>query len=112
MALMGGGGFRRLGEHLFAITQYATQKLSTVDGVRTPVFQGCHFKDFTVNFDGTGKKGVEVSKHLLERGIMGGQPLEQDFPELGDTFLYAVTEMHTRGDVDALCEALKEIMEA
>jgi glycine dehydrogenase subunit 1 len=111
MALMGGGGFRRLGEHLLAITRYATQRLSKVDGVRVPVFQGCHFKDFTVNFDETGKKGVEVSKHLLKRGILGGQPLGKDFPELGDTFLYSVTEMHSQGDVDTLYEALKEIME-
>jgi glycine dehydrogenase subunit 1 len=112
MALMGGGGFRRLGEQLFTITQYATQRLSSVDGVRTPVFRGCHFKDFTVNFDGTEKKGNEISKRLLEWGILGGRPLERDYPELGDTFLYAVTEMHTRGDVDTLCDALKEIMEA
>lgn len=111
MALMGGEGFRRLGEHLFSITRYATQLLSKVDGVRVPVFQGCHFKDFTVNFDGTGKKGIEVSKNLLERGILGGQPLGKDFPELGDTFLYSVTEMHSQGDVDALYEALKKIME-
>ena len=112
MALMGGGGFRRLGEQLFTITQYAIQRLSSVDGVRTPVFRGCHFKDFTVNFDGTEKKGSEISKRLLEWGILGGRPLERDYPELGDTFLYAVTEMHTRGDVDTLCDALKEIMEA
>lgn len=111
MASMGGRGFRRLGEHLFAITQYTTQRLSKVDGVKVPVFQGCHFKDFTVNFDRTGKTGVEVSKHLLEWNILGGQPLSKDFPELGDTFLYSVTEMHTQGDVDALYEALKEIME-
>ncbi len=112
MALMGGGGFRRLGEQLFTITLYATQRLSSVDGVRTPVFRGCHFKDFTVNFDGTEKKGSKISKRLLEWGILGGRPLERDYPELGDTFLYAVTEMHTRGDVDTLCDALKEIMEA
>lgn len=112
MALMGGGGFRRLGEQLFTITQYAIQRLSSVDGVRTPVFRGCHFKDFTVNFDGTEKKGSEISKRLLEWGILGGRPLERNYPELGDTFLYAVTEMHTRGDVDTLCDALKEIMEA
>jgi glycine dehydrogenase subunit 1 len=110
IALMGGGGFRRLGERLFALTEYTTQQLSTVKGVKAPVFQGCHFKDFTLNF-GTGKKGAEVSKLLSEQGILGGQPLGKDFPELGDTYLYSVTEMHTQGDVDVLCEALKEIIE-
>ena len=66
MALMGGGGFRRLGEQLFTITQYATQRLSSVDGVRTPVVRGCHLKDVTGNLDGTEKKGSKISKRLLE----------------------------------------------
>jgi glycine dehydrogenase subunit 1 len=112
LALLGGDGLQRLGEHLFAMTQYATQRLSRIDGVRAPVFEGCHFKDFTVNFDGAGKTGGEVRTGLLARGILGGHPLGTIFPELGDTSLYAVTELHTRGDVDALSNAVTESLEA
>lgn len=111
MGLMGGEGFRRLGEYILAITQYAVTKLSTIKGLRTPFFDGCHFKDFTVGFGGTGKTGVEVSSRLLKRGVIGGRGLGRDFPEFGDTFLYSVTEMHSRGDVDLLFERLKDIVE-
>jgi len=111
MALMGGDGFRRLGEYLLSLTHYATTRLSTINGVKTPIFDGCHLKDFTVNFDEAGKKGVDINRQLLKRGIMGGKPLLPDFPELGDTFLYSVTELHSRNDLDILFTVLREIVE-
>jgi len=111
MGLMGGEGFRRLGEYLLAITQYATKRLSMIEGLKAPLFDACHFKDFTVNFDGTGKKGSMVNRQLSERGIIGGEELSRDFPELGGALLYSVTEMHTKDDVDILFEELKDLVE-
>lgn len=111
VALMGGDGFRRLGEYLLSLTQYVAKRLSTIKGLKTPIFDGCHLKDFTVNFDEAGKKGAEINRQLLKQGIMGGKSLVRDFPELGDTFLYSVTEMHTRNNVDTLFNVLKEIVE-
>jgi len=64
-----------------------------------------------VNFNGTGKKGVDINLHLLKQEIMGGKALGKDFPELRDTFLYSVAEIHTRNDVDVLFESLKGIVE-
>jgi len=111
MALMGGEGFRRLGEYILAITRYATNRLSSIEGLRVPLLDGCHFKDFTVNFGGTGKGGVEINHQLLKHNIIGGKDLGKDLPELGDTFLYSVTEMHSRKDVDFLFERLKDVVE-
>ncbi len=112
LALLGGDGLRQLGVHLFALTQYATQRVSRIDGVRAPVMEGRHFKDFTVNFDAAARTGSEVRTRLLARGILGGHPLGANFPELGDTCLYAVTERHTRADVDVLGDAVAESLEA
>ena len=111
VALMGGDGFRSLGEYLLSLTQYAITRLSTINGLKTPIFDGCHLTDFTVNFDEAGKKGVEINRQLLKRGIIGGKPLIRDFPELGDTFLYSVTELHSRNNVDTLVNVLREIVE-
>ena len=63
-----------------------------------------------VNFDGTGKTVAEVNKALLERKIFGGKDLSAWFPGLGQSALYCVTEVHTKGDLDALVGALKEIL--
>jgi glycine dehydrogenase subunit 1 len=112
MALLGRDGFRHLGEYLFSLTQYAKKRLSMIKNIEIPFLNAYHFKDFTINFDSIQKRGVNINDHLLKRGIMGGKPLKSDFPELGDTFLYSITEMHTQNDVDVLLTCLKHIMEA
>ena len=45
-----------------------------------------------VNFDGAGKTVAEVNESLLEKGIFGGKDLSAEFPELGQSALYCVTE--------------------
>jgi glycine dehydrogenase subunit 1 len=45
---------------------------------------------------------------LLERGIVAGHPLWNDYPELADTLLLAATELTTDEDVATLVSALEE----
>jgi glycine dehydrogenase subunit 1 len=45
---------------------------------------------------------------LLAHGYQGGKPLKPDFPELDESALFCVTEMHTKEDIDGLVTALKE----
>lgn len=111
MALMGGEGLRRLGEAILSMSHYAMRLLAGVDGVRVPFFRAHHFKEFTVNFDGRGVGVGEVNRRLLQHHIMGGKPIDREFPELGGTSLYCVTELHTRDQIDALYESLRSILE-
>ena len=53
---------------------------------------------------------AEINKDLLARDIFGGKDLSQEFPELGQSALYCVTEVHTKADIDMLVEALKEVV--
>ena len=69
------------------------------------------FKEFVVNFDGTGKSVDEINAALLERKIFGGVDLSGDFPDLGKSALFCVTEVHTQDDIDTLAAALKEVVE-
>ena len=46
-----------------------------------------------VNFDGTGKTVARINKALRRRGIFGGKDLSREFPELGQSALYCVTEV-------------------
>jgi glycine cleavage system P protein (glycine dehydrogenase) subunit 1 len=63
-----------------------------------------------VGFDGTDKTVAEINAALRERGIFGGKDLSQDFPELGQSALYCVTEVHAQEDLDRLAETLGEVV--
>jgi glycine dehydrogenase subunit 1 len=47
---------------------------------------------------------------MLQRKIFGGIDLSEDFPELGKSALYCVTEIHCKEDIDRLTESLKEVI--
>jgi glycine dehydrogenase subunit 1 len=111
LALMGPQGMVEIGEGILARSRYAMSRIARIEGVKAPVFQSAHFKEFVVNFDGTGKTVAEINQALLARGIFGGKDLTAEFPDLGDSALYCVTEVHTRDDIDALVRALKEVVE-
>ena len=64
------------------------------------------FKEFVVGFDDTGRAVADVNARLREQGIFGGLDLSRDFPELGQSALYSVTEQHTQADIDRLVDAL------
>jgi glycine dehydrogenase subunit 1 len=63
-----------------------------------------------VNFDATGKTVSAINKALRAEGIFGGKDLSREFPALGESALYCVTEIHTRGDLDRLAAAIEKIV--
>ncbi|HEY0533683.1 MAG TPA: aminomethyl-transferring glycine dehydrogenase subunit GcvPA [Actinoplanes sp.] len=106
MALMGPQGFAEIGATIVANSGWAASRLATVTGVR--VLWGGFFKEFVVDFGATGRTVAEINASLRAAGIFGGKDLSRDFPELGQSALYCVTEVHTEEDIDALVSALKE----
>ncbi len=110
MALLGPRGMQKLGETNMQKAHYAMRALAQIEGVRVPVFRSTHFNEFTVNFDGTGKTVAEINAALLERGILGGKDLSREFPQLGNTALYCVTEVHKKEDIDRLAATLREVL--
>ena len=110
MALLGPEGLRELGETIMYKANYAIHLLSKVDQVKTPIFKSAHFKEFTVNFNQTSLSVKEVNRRLLKRQIHGGKDLSKEFPELGQTALYCVTEIHSKEGIERLAKALEEIL--
>jgi glycine dehydrogenase subunit 1 len=51
-----------------------------------------------------------VNAALREREIFGGKDLSRDFPQLGQSALYCVTEVHTQADIDRLTSAVAEVI--
>jgi glycine dehydrogenase subunit 1 len=112
LALMGPQGMVELGEGIMTRARYAMLALDRIPGVKAPLFEGSHFKEFVVNFDETGRTVTAINRALLARDIFGGKDLSREFPELGQSALYCVTEVHTQQDIDTLAEALKEVVTA
>jgi glycine dehydrogenase subunit 1 len=110
LSSLGPRGLRELGETCAANASYAMRKLRAIKGLRVPIFDAPHFNEFTLNCDDTGMSVAKLNAELLLRGIQGGKPLRGEFPELGETSLMCVTELHTKDDIDRLVDALAEIV--
>jgi len=110
LSLLGPQGMREIGEGIFRRTDYAMQEISRIKRASVPVFNGPHFKEFVVNFHKTGRTVKEVNRVLLDRhGIVGGRDLSGDFPELGQSALFCVTEVHRSEDIDRLADAIRQL---
>jgi glycine dehydrogenase subunit 1 len=110
MALLGPEGFRRLGETIMYRANYTMQLLSNLRGLKVPVFKSAHFKEFTVNFDETGLTVEDVNRSLLRQRVHGGKDISKEFPELGQTALYCVTETCSLQEIERLRDGLKQIL--
>jgi glycine dehydrogenase subunit 1 len=110
LALMGPQGMADIGEGIMLRARYAMQQMDRLEGVVAPAFRSPHFKECVANFDGTGKTVDEINDLLLAHGIFGGKDLSGEFPEMGQSALYCVTEVHTKEDIDRLAQALEEVI--
>lgn len=108
LALLGPTGLTELAKSIMQRTQYAMKRISEIRRLTVPVFDSPHFEEFTVNFDGTGKTVAQVNRILLENGILGGNDISHDFPQLGQTALFCINELHRQQDLDKLAITLEE----
>jgi glycine dehydrogenase subunit 1 len=56
------------------------------------------FNEFVLR---TGEEPEALAHRLAGKGIVGGYPLKNLYPELGNASLWCVTELNTRGQIDA-----------
>jgi glycine dehydrogenase subunit 1 len=108
LSLMGPQGMKELSETIMKKAKYAQKKIGELPGVRAPIFNSFHFKEFTVNFQYKTLKEVNAALHA--QNIEAGIPLNGDF-NLGETALYCVTEIHSKANIDFLVSTLKEALE-
>jgi glycine cleavage system P protein (glycine dehydrogenase) subunit 1 len=109
MALLGPAGFAEVGRLILGRSRYAAGRLGELEGVRV-LFPEGFFKEFVVSFEGSGETVADVNHRLRGCGIFGGLDLSRHLPELGQSALYCVTEMHTRADLDRLFDAVREVL--
>lgn len=109
LALMGPDGMRTLGDTIAVRTREAMNALKVIPGVEVLHQHSPHWREFAVRF--TGSNAAEVNEALLARGIYGGANAATIFAGGSpDTAVYCTTELHTSNDINALANALKEIL--
>ncbi len=103
MAILGSKGLRTVAAQCMRSARDLATRIAGLDGYTAPIFRGPHFNEFTVRYRGVYEK---VHRTLLQRGLHGGVRLNRQLSELRDAALFAVTERHTRAELDRLVEAL------
>ncbi|MCS7385705.1 MAG: aminomethyl-transferring glycine dehydrogenase subunit GcvPA [archaeon GB-1867-005] len=107
LSLLGPRGLRKLCETILYNSHYAMKRLNEIPGVKAPLFNAPHFKEFVVNVDESPLSIEELHGRLLEMGVHGGKVIKSEFPELGESALYCVTEIHSREDIEKLVSAFR-----
>ncbi len=110
LAVMGPEGMRELGENILQKLAYLQKKLAGIKGITVNPFGGANFQEVVVNFDGCGKTVEQVNKALLKEKIFGGNNLKYCFPALGESALFAVTEITSKAQIDKLAAALASVI--
>ncbi len=104
LALMGRSGLQRVAQLCYHKAHYAAKAIAKLDGYSL-AFDAPFFKEFAVR---TPKAVSEINTALLQRNIVGGYDLARAYPDMQNTLLLCVTELHTKDDIDALVAALRE----
>jgi glycine dehydrogenase subunit 1 len=109
MAAMGPAGFAEIGAAIIQRSHYAAARLTAIPGVSIR-YLGGFFRELVVDFSASGFPVSVINARLRDRNIFGGHDLSGAFPELGQSALYCVTELHTQQDIDRLADTLTEVI--
>jgi glycine dehydrogenase subunit 1 len=100
LSLLGKAGLAELARINWQRARYARGEL--VKAGLSPTFAAPVFNEFALKGDLSA-----VQRKLAQAGIDGGLPLSADYPELKDSMLFCVTELHSKAAIDRLAAALR-----
>jgi glycine dehydrogenase subunit 1 len=104
LSLMGKQGLRRVAELCYHKAHYAAEQIDALENYKL-WGKGAFFHEFVI---ACPRPVCEINERLLESGILGGYDLGEDYPQLKDHMLIAVTEANARHEIDDLVYALQE----
>ncbi len=108
MALLGGEGLARVAAACHANTATLTARLTEIPGVE-PCFDGPVFHEAALRL---AAPAADILRSLAAHNVLGGYPLGDDYPELGDAVLVCATELRSAADIDEYATKLVRIMAA
>ena len=105
LASMGPAGMKEVGEKIFGAAHYARKRFAE-EGLEAPHFGGSFFGDLSLS---TKANGFELSKKLIDYGILGGLPLGKFYSDLDRVSLFSFSELHRLEDLEKLVASVKSI---
>ncbi len=106
LSLLGKQGLRQVANLCFQKAHYAAQQISELNDYTLAYPDVPFFHEFIIK---TPKPVSEINLHLQDHWILGGYDLSQDYPELKNHMLIAVTEKISKEDIDDFVTALEEV---
>ncbi len=104
LSTVGRAGLKQVAELCYHKAHYAAQAINQLDRYKL-WNQEPFVHEFVVRCP---RPVAEINEALLDHDIIGGYDLGQDYPELADHMLIAVTELNYKEEIDDLVEALNE----
>jgi len=102
-AMLGRQGFRQAGQRCLNAARYLRNRVEKLEGFEIP-YAAPVFNEFVVRSQGTDAR--ELVSRLLERGIIAGVDMGRFRTDWRTDLLIAVTELHSREELDRLVESL------
>jgi len=109
LSLLGPAGLDQVSEAIAFRSNYAAKELGSIPGVVAPAIGRSIWKEFVVRFE-KGPSARAVHEGLLARNLHGGTILTDEFPALGESMLFSVTEVHSKPIIDELVKTVKDIV--
>ncbi len=106
MAIQGAVGLENTAAACFANNNALIEKLTAINGVKK-AFSNVHFHETVLLLE---SDAAQVLFALMEKGILGGYNLSEDYPELGNAILVCTTEMRNEDDIGAYATAMLEVL--
>jgi len=106
LSWLGNNGVKNLSKKNFENGQRLAKKLVSIKGFEK-VFLGTHFNEMLVKCP---VNPLRIHKGLLKKNIHGGLIIEDQFPELKNTMLFGISEIHSDDDIDFLVSNIKEVI--
>ncbi len=105
LASLGKKGIKEVGMQCLQKSHYAFNEMIK-SGKHKPLFNKPFFKEFAVK---TSFESNKVNKELMKNGILGGYPIEKEYPLYDNGLLFCVTEKRTKEEIDKLVHVMEGI---
>ncbi|MBD3405925.1 MAG: aminomethyl-transferring glycine dehydrogenase subunit GcvPA [Candidatus Lokiarchaeota archaeon] len=110
LSTIGPTGLYELSKSIAYKSNYVAKKLNEISGVVSPAIGDSIWREFVVQFN-DGVSAEDVHDALLANNLHGGKILSTVFPELGESMLLCVTELHDLQTIEELIETISGIFQ-
>ena len=107
MCLLGKQGFVHVARQCLSKAAYLRDRIARLEGFSLLYPDTPSFNEFVIRVP--GGDAMAVVERLAREGVLAGVPLSRHLPNREDQLLIAVTEKHTKADLDKLVDALQSV---